>query len=172
MKFSDVVSLCEDLAFNPANPESTPLFHGSDSEVLDKYDLSKARTAAHIYTTVDPEGAQAYGKYLYRATPRSGLRYLDLSPYGDINYRELQRLYQEMAIAEDWGWTPEEFEEIITGGRVYDVDFKGRFQDELMNTVEHMGYDALVWVDSAPGNRYMDTVVFFHPNAVDFERVQ
>lgn len=148
------------------------LYHGTDTPNLEQYDLSKVRTANHIYTTPDPEAAKGYGEHLYRAIPKAGLRYFSMSPedIGPDEYKVLEQVYADLrddyfSISET---TYEDFIELVTSSKIYDWDTKGRLQDDIMNEIHHHGYDVVIFADARVGGGWAESFVFFEPTHLRF----
>ncbi len=177
--------------FNLTEQEEV-LYHGSDYPNLETYDLRKARTAQHIYTSPEPGAARAYGKYLYRAIPVQGLKYFTMMPddMGPDEYKVLRQVYADLK--EDWfdtgevEWDDEadewaevdsgggfdEFMELVTSSKVYDYDSKGRFQDELLGTINYYGFDVVIFADATHGRGWAPSYVFFNPAHLKFVPVE
>lgn len=72
-------------------------------------------------------------------------------------YQQYEKLVKDVAV--------EDAANFLQGGKVYDYDFKGAFQDEIMNTLFSWGYKSVVFHDmatSAGGDSI--SVVFDDPN--------
>jgi len=151
------------------------LYHGSDEPDLEEYDLSYAQTAADIYTTPDEEGARCFGKYLYQAIPRSGLRYYNMNPenMGPEEYKVLKEYYDicvQLFEIDPENTSFEEFVDSVTSGLLYQTS-GGREQDELMSFIFEQGYNVVIFPDAKCGGGWMESYVFSDPNNLRFKRI-
>jgi len=150
-----------DGGFDPTNPDITKagggsaMFHGTDVEDLQHFDPTKSRTAKYHYLADDPETAKGYGKHVYKVklNPKN---VIDFHP-DNIGPKHAQVVNE---LADRLGEEPEYLMNAITSADGSFYGSRGSLQDQVMDELKDMGYDAVRFPDPVPGGGWdMSTVV-------------
>lgn len=130
-------------------------FHGTEVEGLQQFDPSKSRTAKYHYLADSPETARAYGKHVYK---------VKLNPKNMIEFHpeEITPKHVQVVneLAERLGEDPEYLMNAITFADGSFYGRRGSLQDNVMDELKDMGYDAVRFPDPVPGGGWdMSTVI-------------
>ena len=137
------------------------LYHGTNVE-FDQFDRSKARTAAHIYTSPDQATAEQYGDTVYAVYGRQ--RPQAVLTAEDCDYRVLRRVYKHGGFKRGWDLSFNDLADLITDGNLYNYASKSTLQDEVIDTCFSLKYRSVRISDGVPGgNGYSDSVIFDKP---------
>jgi len=126
----------------------------------------KARTAQHIYTTEDREGAEFFGRNVLEFEGDLG-KHADIS---DVYSPEAQKVLKKVFkwIGEDhWGRSKEAYQEFlddIGNGDLYQKFASSQPQDSLINEILALGYDSIKIPDQMGGGRLGTSIVFKDPS--------
>ena len=147
------------------------LYHGSKVDNLDRFDMSKAKTAKHIYTSPDRETAQGYGKFLYRVYGSTQPQFRLDPEYTVEEAKVYQTLFDQVGYDFDFGLDFDEFVHIITGGQMYQVGGNQHFQNAILDELFSMGYRSVRMTDMGFGGGMSVSVVFNNPDGLRFEKL-
>ena len=144
------------------------LYHGSNEPNLVQFDLNKARTAKHIYTTPDPNVARQYGKYLYTVTAEQQPQFHLDPEFGIEQAKVFKQLFAD--IGDEYGYDDlHEFIEAITGGQMYQNHSSQWFQNAVLDEIFALGYRSIRMVDAGFGHgAFATSVIFADPRGIKF----
>jgi hypothetical protein len=133
------------------------LYHGTDVE-FEEFDRSKARTAAHIYTSPDMDTAKGYGSIIYavygRQHPQADLT-AENSDYG------LVRRIHRHGFKRSYSLSMKDLAELIFDGQLYQSQAGSGLQDDVVSTcLEELKYKSVRLSDGIPGGGFSDSVIF------------
>jgi hypothetical protein len=127
------------------------LYHGSNIK-FDRFDVSKRKTAFHIYTTPSLKTAQTYGKFIAKVQGNQQPQ-ADLSAE-NFDYTAAKRIWQQTGITD----TLDEFVEILEGDL---YGGSGSLQNEIVDGAFSLGYKSVRFDDVSS-----QSVVFDDPEDV------
>jgi hypothetical protein len=142
---------------------SETLYHGTSAQ-FDTFDMTKNRTAAHIYTSPDIETARSYGNNVYALYGRQQPQ-ADLSIESE-NYALVKKVYRRGGFKRYYQLSAEEFSELVFEGELYQHHGNSRLQDEVVSTCLSMRFRSVRITDRTPGgarNAFSDSVIFGNP---------
>jgi hypothetical protein len=133
------------------------LYHGTDAD-FETFDRTKARTAAHIYTSPDLETSEGYGDHVYAVYGRQQPQAVLTAE--DCDYTLLRRIHRR-GFKKAHGLSYKEFVDLVTDAGLYGSN--GSLQDDVASTCFDMGYRSVRITDGKPGGGYSDSVIFNDP---------
>lgn len=149
---------------------SEVLYHGTDAE-FEAFDRKMARTASHIYTSPDLSTSEKYGAHVYAVYGRQEPQAVLTAE--DCDYKVLRKVYRKGNYKRNHGLSLNDFAELVTNAELYNYDYKGNFQDEVVDDCLALGYRSVRITDGKPGGGYSDSVIFGDPaNLEIIEKVE
>lgn len=163
----------EAVNYNQIDPRDEPVafadggtvvekYHGTDVNNITAFDPSKSRTAKYHYLADQPETARNYGEHVYS---------VKLKPKNMISFHpenigpKQSKVVNELA--ERLGEDPEYLMNAITSADGSFYGARGSLQDNVMDELKDMGYDAVRFPDVAHGGSWDMSTVVLDNNIVD-----